>query len=338
MNPFDEINTGDEGDLDQLKDELLSRLQDEDFSAKERGQIERQLTSIAVREYEVSKSEFDNFLTSDSVMTDSPSASDPLTGATSDPAALLEQALLNHDVGMDEGGFGMDLPEDDGSKPPFGLGVLDNDGKVPKLSKQDSFDTFASAFTNSLDELSIETDPFCGEDPFTSCVLEPKKAKRRKTSHERKSRASKSKKVKDVKVKKEPKTKEAKAPKPRGTHRRTKSAETAARAPKIITPKRAATPPPAGRIDHAENGRVIVRRGPRGKYTCGRCGARKEGHVCDIRVARSVESQVDLAITKHGAFQFDSPLIRILTPRAWVSTPESIAKQVSELPRAISAA
>lgn len=336
MHPFDDIATGDEGDLDQIKDELLNRLQDEDagYSVEERSQIERQLTTIVEKEYEVSKSEFDKFLSSDTMIEQGAAALTQTHDAQledsseSDPTALLEQALLNHDMGMDgDGDFGMDdvLPEvGEGTKPPPLPG---------KLAKQDSFDTFASAFTSSLDQLSIETDPFCGEDPFAACVLEPKKkAKRRKTSHERKPRGSRAK-ANLLKVKKEPKTPKT----TRGTHRRTKSAETAATMQPFTLPKRAATPPPAGRIDKAENGRLIVRRGPRGKYTCGRCGARKEGHVCDVRVARSVESQVDLAITKYGEFEFNSP-IKILTPGTWISTPDSITKQVNALPRAMTAA
>ena len=35
----------------------------------------------------------------------------------------------------------------------------------------------------------------------------------------------------------------------------------------------------------------------RGKYVCGKCGQPKEGHICKVKVARSVEVQVDLAIT-----------------------------------------
>jgi hypothetical protein len=36
----------------------------------------------------------------------------------------------------------------------------------------------------------------------------------------------------------------------------------------------------------------------RGKYTCGRCGLPKEGHICTVPLARSVASQVDLNITR----------------------------------------
>lgn len=39
------------------------------------------------------------------------------------------------------------------------------------------------------------------------------------------------------------------------------------------------------------------RLGRRGKYICGKCGQPKEGHICKVKVARSVEIQVDLAIT-----------------------------------------
>lgn len=40
----------------------------------------------------------------------------------------------------------------------------------------------------------------------------------------------------------------------------------------------------------------------RGKYTCGRCGQPKEGHVCPVAVARSVHVQVDLAITRSADY------------------------------------
>jgi hypothetical protein len=37
----------------------------------------------------------------------------------------------------------------------------------------------------------------------------------------------------------------------------------------------------AGVVERAPDGRLVVRRGPRGKYSCGRCGStKKEGHVC----------------------------------------------------------
>jgi len=36
----------------------------------------------------------------------------------------------------------------------------------------------------------------------------------------------------------------------------------------------------------------------RGKYTCGRCGQPKEGHVCPVPDARSIATQVDLSMTK----------------------------------------
>ena len=37
----------------------------------------------------------------------------------------------------------------------------------------------------------------------------------------------------------------------------------------------------AGVVERAPGGRLVVRRGPRGKYSCGRCGStKKEGHVC----------------------------------------------------------
>lgn len=321
--------------MELLKDELLTRLKDEGacYSVEERSQIERQLTCIAEREYEVSKSEFGSFLTEDKMLN--------TTVAQNDPTVLLEQALLNHaeDFGIGtEEDFGMPNVDDTHAPPHFSLSrdvsldelSLDDkklEAEIPKLSKQDSFDTFASAFTTTLDELNIGVDPF----DLAACVPQPKNPKRRKTSHRRKSNPQREKKPAKGKEQK----KEANASKTRGTHRRSKLAQTDGVKPTSISkPKRVATPPPAGRIDRAEDGRLIIRRGPRGKYTCGRCGAKKEGHVCNVKVARSVESQVDLAITQHGRFHFSSP-IKILIPGTWVSrTDPSIVAP----PRAIAVA
>lgn len=76
----------------------------------------------------------------------------------------------------------------------------------------------------------------------------------------------------------------------------------------LDTPRRSQTPPPTGSAKKAPDGRVIIRRGPRGKYTCGRCGAARAGHTCHVKMARSVECQVDLAITASNV-----PLVRIST-------------------------
>jgi hypothetical protein len=38
--------------------------------------------------------------------------------------------------------------------------------------------------------------------------------------------------------------------------------------------------------------REVIRRGPRGKYVCGRCGQAKEGHICPVVDALSSDTQV----------------------------------------------
>jgi hypothetical protein len=55
-----------------------------------------------------------------------------------------------------------------------------------------------------------------------------------------------------------------------------------------------------GEVTITKDNKVIVRRGPRGKYVCRRCGAKKGGHVCTMKSIRSVGSQADLGITKNS--------------------------------------
>ena len=60
----------------------------------------------------------------------------------------------------------------------------------------------------------------------------------------------------------------------------------------------------------------VVKRGPRGQYLCTRCGMPKAGHVCNLVMGRSIHTQVDLAVTRHGQDgAAQNPGCRLLLPR-----------------------
>lgn len=112
---------------------------------------------------------------------------------------------------------------------------------------------------------------------------------------------------------------------------------------------RSKTPPldPSNGIkqrDRTSDGRVIIRRGPRGKYLCQKCGAARAGHTCDVKMARSVHCQVDLKITaaniavarqpgggnNNYSFNIFAPITgaapKIIHARTWIGTDVASSK------------
>jgi hypothetical protein len=55
-----------------------------------------------------------------------------------------------------------------------------------------------------------------------------------------------------------------------------------------------------GEVTISKDNKIIIRRGPRGKYVCRRCGAKKGGHICTVKSIRSVQTQADLSITNNS--------------------------------------
>jgi len=343
---------------DRLRDELLDKMQDEEalFTNSELQHMERQLTNIAEQDYEDSRCEFDKvLLNSDGIRM----LAEPVAGEDDDTAkALLEEALRQTELTMEmEDDFGMMqdiMPVNSGDKPDSEPIFLDS--LVHRLN----------IGADSSDQLNIKE--------FSALAMEPKKVKRRKITH------TIPKCNKEIKLGQVPKNSAiarelaavektshnpAKTPPPkkpaqqkmnprktvknRGTRRRSNSVHqdrADSGLEKLQPQPKVKTPPPAGRIDRDDDGRAIIRRGPRGKYTCGRCGARKEGHVCEVKVARSIDTQVDLEYTKHGVLDQVSNC-KMMKVRSWVSSfgspdsqpvPDTVVKQVSLLPQTLSAA
>jgi hypothetical protein len=74
----------------------------------------------------------------------------------------------------------------------------------------------------------------------------------------------------------------------------------------------------AGKVESAPDGRLILRRGPRRKYTCTRCGAPKEGHVCEVVETRAIDTQVDLEVTRGtGSLPQYHQRILSVNPKKW---------------------
>ena len=97
-----------------------------------------------------------------------------------------------------------------------------------------------------------------------------------------------------------------------------------------------------GEVTITKDNRVIIRRGPRGKYACRRCGAQKKGgHVCErtpdkqaaIRT-RSVQTQVDLSITLYGRLPSRGDKYKVLSVKdkrkidSRSTSPSSVAAQL----------